>query len=593
MLEQAQKLLHTYYGYNSFRPGQSNVIEKLLYKQNTIAIMPTGGGKSICYQIPGLTQEGITLVISPLISLMKDQVDALTTLNIPATYINSSLTNDEQIARLRDVRLGKYTFLYVAPERLESKKFLHILQSISISLIAFDEAHCISQWGHDFRPSYRSVIDSIQQLNQKPTLIGLTATATKEVTKDLQQLLEVDSSNIVNTGFSRDNLTFQLVKGQDRNAYTLQFVQTNKEEAGIIYAITRKQVDQIHIQLKKIGVPVLKYHAGLTEEARQQAQNTFIQEEGCVMVATNAFGMGIDKSNVRYVVHYGLPRNLESYYQEAGRAGRDGEPSQCILLFSGQDISLQKYLIEQSDLDEEKKSKEYGKLQAMINYCHTNQCLPQFILHYFGDLSSKKNCKKCTNCNETLQKVDRTKEAQMVLSCIKRMNQSFGASLTAKVLKGSKDKKVKQFQFDQLSTYGLLHDYTEKELVNFIHFLVAENFLTAVEGRYPTLRLNQRSIDILKGELPVYVYIEKVPQKEATNDYPAEFFEHLRQIRKKMADQQGVPPYVLFTDRTLKELAKHKPQDEESLLQIHGMGEKKVEKYSDMLLKEISEWNQS
>ncbi|MFC4402801.1 DNA helicase RecQ [Gracilibacillus xinjiangensis] len=585
-LNKARDVLKTYFGYEDFRKGQATVIEQTMEEINSLAIMPTGGGKSICYQVPGLISQGITLVISPLISLMKDQVDALTSLGITATFINSSLSNEEQRERLNALRQGRYKFIYVAPERFDSDGFLRTLDSIPLSIIAFDEAHCISQWGHDFRPSYRTVVNRVKQLSNIPTLMGLTATATDEVIRDLQQLLNVRNEHIVKTGFARDNLTFKIVKGQSRSAYIEEFVRLSKDEPGIIYAITRKQVDQLHFSLKEKGLNVSKYHAGMSEIARKEAQNAFIQDDTTVMVATNAFGMGIDKSNVRYVIHYALPKNLESYYQEAGRAGRDGAPSDCILLFSGQDIQTQKYLIEQSEMVEEKKRQEYGKLQAMINYCHTNQCLQQFVLDYFNDDTDAEDCGKCSNCIDETEKVDQTKEAQMVLSCVKRMGERFGASITAKVLKGSNDKKVKQFGFDRLSTYGLLSHYTEKDLIQFIHFLVAENYLVSEEGRFPVLRLGKRAVDVLKGTAQVMVQVAKVEKRETT-DYDGTLFEKLRALRKELADSQGVPPYVVFTDKSLTEMARVMPQSKNAMLLIHGVGEKKFEQFGEQFLEVV------
>ncbi|UFT99016.1 DNA helicase RecQ [Radiobacillus kanasensis] len=591
MIAQAEDLLQQYYGYTSFRKGQKAVIDQLLHQQNTLAIMPTGGGKSICYQIPGLILEGTAIIISPLISLMKDQVDALQALGISATYINSSLTTEEQQRRIEQVKKGSYQFLYVAPERFESQSFIHTINSISLSLIAFDEAHCISQWGHDFRPSYRSIVPALKQIVNLPVLAAMTATATDDVMADIQDLLSISSENIVNTGFARENLSFQVIKGQDKKAFISQYTEARKLESGIIYTATRKQTDSLHAFLEKKGFLVAKYHGGLSETVRKQEQYAFIQDEKTIMVATNAFGMGIDKSNVRYVVHYALPMNIESYYQEAGRAGRDGEPSDCVLLFSGQDIQLQKFLIDQSGAGPDKKSQEYKKLQAMINYCHTEHCLQAYILDYFQDDASGKNCGTCSNCKHQGKKEDMTREAQMVLSCVKRMGERFGASLTAKVLKGSKDKKVRDFNLDSLSTYGLMSSFTEKNITQIIHFLIAENLLSPGQERYPILSLTKAAEPVLKGEQKVWM--QQITINPVANvDYQASLFEEFRLLRKQLAERDGVPPYVIFSDATLKEMTRHLPDSTEKLLQIKGVGSKKMEQYGEAFLQTILTWKE-
>lgn len=589
MLQKAQQLLKDYYGYDTFRPGQQAIIEQILTDKNSLAIMPTGGGKSLCYQIPGLTLDGTAIVVSPLISLMKDQVDALVSLGIPATYINSSLSSEEQRQRVTDLRQGRYKFVYVAPERFETPSFIETIKSISISLIAFDEAHCISQWGHDFRPSYRSVVPALKTIPNLPVVVALTATATDEVIEDIRRLIEVDPNHVINTGFARENLAFHVMKGRDKQDFISHYVQERKQDAGIIYASTRKQVEKVYDFLQAKGYSVARYHAGMSEDARKQAQNAFIQEEITIMVATNAFGMGIDKSNVRYVIHYSLPMNIESYYQEAGRAGRDGEPSDCILLFSGQDIQLQKFMIDQSLMDEDKKTKEYKKLQAMVNYCHTHSCLQTFILHYFNDFSTETDCGKCTNCQSTSEREDMTKEAQMVLSCVKRMGERFGTGLTAKVLKGSKDKKINQFGFESLSTYGLMSAYTEKDLTNFIHFLIAEDILSTGDQRFPILQLTKNAEAVLKGKRQIWMQTGSVKPTENT-DYEGELFERLRQLRKQLADQDKVPPYVLFSDATLKEMSRHFPKTREEMLDIKGVGMKKYDQYGLPFIELITEW---
>src|SRR5690625_3280543 len=556
MIVKEEKILQTYFGYETFRPGQKETIENILQTKNTLAVMPTGGGKSLCYQIPGLSKDGTAIIISPLISLMKDQVDALQSLGILATYINSSLSAGEQQTRLQDIAKGRYKFVYVAPERFESMSFVNTVKRIPLSLVAFDEAHCISQWGHDFRPSYRSIVPNLKQLSNIPVFVALTATATEEVISDIQDLLNIDNEQVINTGFERENLSFHIVKGKDKATYVRSFLEEHQDESGIVYTATRKQADALYEQLNKRGVAVAKYHAGLSEEERQQAQAAFIHDEVGLMIATNAFGMGIDKSNVRYVIHDAMPMNINSYYQEAGRAGRDGEASDCILLFSPRDVQLQKFLIEQSLMDDEAKQNEYRKLQEMVKYCHTHGCLTSFILNYFNDATNENHCGRCSNCIQRKEKTDLTEEAQMILSCVKRMDERFGITMTPKVLRGSKDKKVRQFNLHTLSTYGILSQHTEKELTEWIHFLIAENLLSAREGKYPTLHLNKNSVDVLKGRRTVWMYTAPMPTSEAS-DYHEGLFMTLRTLRKRMADERNVPPYVLFTDATLKDLCRY------------------------------------
>lgn len=591
MIAEAEKILQTYYGFPAFRPGQKETISNILKLKNTLAVMPTGGGKSICYQIPGMSLDGVAIIISPLISLMKDQVDALNSLGIAATYINSSLSTNEQQQRLQDIQKRRYKFLYVAPERFESSLFVQLVKRLPIALVAFDEAHCISQWGHDFRPSYRSIVPNLKALSNIPVYVALTATATEDVISDIQNLLHVENEHVINTGFERDNLAFHIVKGKDKSSYVKSFLSERKNESGIIYTATRKQADSLFEQLTAKGFSVAKYHAGMSEDDRKKAQAAFIQDEIQVMIATNAFGMGIDKSNVRYVIHYAMPMTIESYYQEAGRAGRDGEPSDCILLFSPQDIQLQKFLIEQSLMDDEAKRAEYRKLQAMINYCHTHSCLTSFILDYFNDTHDKKTCDRCSNCMHRTDQTDMTKEAQMILSCVKRMGERFGVSMTAKVLKGSNDKKIKDFKLNTISTYGILSNYTEKALTEWIHFLIAEKIIATEEGRYPTLKLNQESVEVLKGERTVWMYSTIIPTGESA-DYREDLFEELRQLRKQIADDNGVPPYVLFSDATLKELSRYFPDSKDDMLTIKGIGEKKYEQYGESFLEVIKAWRE-
>ena len=585
MFDQAQELLQKYYGYSSFKMGQAKVIDSLLNGIDTLAIMPTGAGKSVCYQIPSMIFEGVTLVISPLIALMKDQVDGMAAFGISATFINSSLRRSEVSRRLEEAGQGKFRLVYVAPERLELPEFLELAQTLNVSFVAIDEAHCISQWGHDFRPSYKRIPKFISSLNQRPVLGAFTATATGEIQKDIVKLLDFKTPQVFVSGFDRENLFFAVVRGENKKDFVLDYVRSSKEKSGIIYAATRREVDNVYELLRGKGYLCSKYHAGMNDKEREASQEAFIHDNALVMVATNAFGMGIDKSNVRYVLHYNMPKNMEAYYQEAGRAGRDGEPGECILLFGAQDVLLQKFMIEETVYSPIRKKNEYHKLQTIIDYCHTSRCLRQYILEYFGELEAPSQCARCGNCTDDSEMNNITLDAQKILSCVVRVKGRYGAGLIAEILKGSKNKKVLQLRFDKLSTYGLMEEYTLQEIKDLINLLAAEGYLTLTEGEYPVVKLGRKAPAVLKGSEEVWQRRRK--KREVREDDI--LFEKMRQLRKEIAEREGVPPYIVFPDSTLRELCDRLPLNRDSMLKAKGVGQIKMERFGGEFLQLIRE----
>lgn len=587
MIEKAKKLLKQYYGYEEFRKGQEQIIASILGGKDTFGIMPTGGGKSICFQIPALLFPGVTLVISPLISLMKDQTESLEQLGILATYINSSLDYWDVRDRIEDCRNGKFKLIYIAPERLESEEFISLVQSLSIDFLAIDEAHCVSQWGHDFRPSYKWIASFIEGLKDRPIVAAFTATATEEVKNDVVRLLKLRFPNEFVTGFDRENLYFSVQKGIDRKDFLLRYVEEHRNEVGIIYAATRKEVDKLSKILHEHGVSVTKYHAGMNDLQRTKAQEAFIFDNVNVIVATNAFGMGIDKSNVRYVVHYNMPRNIEAYYQEAGRAGRDGEPSECILLFSPQDILLQRYMIQNNNLSPERSQYEYKRLQFMVDYCHTTNCLRKYILEYFGEEEVEDKCFNCSTCTDESELIDITLDAQKIFSCVYRMKERYGITLISEVLKGSNTKKVRKLGMDKLSTYGIMKEYTLNGIKDVINILIADGYMALTEDEYPVVKLQAKAIDVLKNKEEVWRRIHhKV--KEVKIDHT--LFEQLRSLRKEISSREQVPPYVIFHDSTLREMSEQYPTDFAALGRIKGVGQAKLEKYGEEFIKIIQNY---
>ena len=587
MKKLALEMLEKYYGYKNFRKGQEEIILSILENKDILAIMPTGGGKSLCYQIPALILDGLTLVISPLISLMKDQVDTLKSLGINAEYINSSLSELEFMNVLDKVKNQEIKMLYVAPERLKSIEFIEAITSNKIAQVAIDEAHCISQWGHDFRPSYKKIPLFLEKLSERPVITTFTATASNEVQEDILKSLKLKDPKVFITGFNRENLTINIIKSGSKNKYIFNYIEKNKASSGIIYCATRKEVENVFLKLKEKNYSVSKYHAGLSEIERKENQENFIHDKINIMVATNAFGMGIDKPNIRYVIHYNMPKNIEGYYQEIGRAGRDGEESECILLFTPGDIHIQKYLIEVSSENEERKENLYKKLKQMTDLIYSNSCYRKYILNFFGE-DFNDNCNKCSNCLNKGEIIDKTLDTQKVLSCIYRMKKNFGLTMLVNVLRGSKNKNVTQFNFEELSTYGIMKNYSNEKLKNFINILISHGYIEMIQGTYPVLTLNEKSINVLKGNEEVQLKEFKVEEKirEENN----ELFSLLRELRHKLAREEGVPPYIIFGDATLREMSTKYPINKNQIFNITGVGERKFEKYGEVFISLINNY---
>lgn len=589
----ALTILQKYYGYRSFRTGQQETIDCMIQGQDVLGILPTGGGKSLCYQIPALLLEGITVVISPLISLMKDQVDTLKEYGIQAELINSSLSSLEYRNIIMNAKQGVYKLLYVAPERLETDSFIELMELLPVSLVAIDEAHCVSQWGHDFRPSYRRIAKMIKGLPKRPVVAAFTATATEHVREDIIELLKLQSPFEFVGNFDRPNLFFEVRKPRSKFEALESYVRENQDKSGIIYCATRKTVDEICAKLNQMGIGAAKYHAGLGDAERSAYQDEFLYDKAPVMVATNAFGMGIDKPNVRYVVHYNMPKNMESYYQEAGRAGRDGETAECILLFGTQDIMTNRLLIENGGLGMDHHA-EYQKLNEMVDYCNTEGCLRSKILVYFGQAPLDKGCGNCGSCNNETEETDITTEAQMIMSCIKRMNEQFGTMLVTDVLKGANTQKIRDMRFHLLSTYGIMKDYSKDTIKEIMAFLTAEGYLMMAGSQFPILRLTHKSYEVLKNQERITIrrVISKQHQvqnfeKEEQGEVQQSLFYSLRQVRAQLARVHQVQPFMIFPDTTLKDMCRKYPVTPEKMLQVSGVGDFKLEKYGQPFIEAV------
>ena len=606
-------VLKEYFGYDTFRPGQETLIDAVLAGRDVLGIMPTGAGKSLCYQVPALLLPGITLVISPLISLMKDQVQALNQAGIHAAYINSSLTEGQIRKALKLAAEGRYKIIYAAPERLETYEFLQFAKAVEISMLTVDEAHCISQWGQDFRPSYLKILQFLKELDRRPVLSAFTATATEKVKEDILCVLGLKDPAVLVTGFDRKNLYFAVENTRKKDAYVQTYIREHPKESGIIYCATRKNVDKLWQNLAEMGIDAARYHAGMSNEERRQAQEDFIYDRLPVMVATNAFGMGIDKSNVRYVLHYNMPQSMENYYQEAGRAGRDGEPAECILLYSPQDIAVNRFLMDSKEMNAEFTSSEWEavrerdeeRLRSMTYYCMTADCLRAYILRYFGEPGAG-DCQNCSNCMTEMESLDVTEDAKKILACIQETGQRYGVNVIAGTLAASDRAKLREYGVSRFPSFGSLKEKTEPQIKQIISQMEIEGLLDSTKDKYALLKLNACSQEVMKGQRSVVLKKRKAAEHPETaaastgktrnsdllNSRGLELFGRLRSLRIKIAKEEGMPPYIIFSDKTLVDLCIRAPKSREEMLKVSGVGEHKFQRYGQAFLEEIREFTQ-
>ncbi|MCL2255021.1 MAG: DNA helicase RecQ [Lachnospiraceae bacterium] len=601
------EILKKYFGYDFFKPGQEELINAVLAKKDALGIMPTGAGKSLCYQVPALCFEGITLVISPLISLMKDQVLSLNQAGVYAAFINSSLTANQTRLAMSYARKERYKIIYVAPERLETDDFIDFSLNANIAMIAVDEAHCISQWGQDFRPSYLNITKFIDRLPVRPIITAFTATATPEVTHDISRILKLRNPQISITGFDRMNLYFAVkhFKNKEKDNWILNYIKSHSSESGIIYCATRNSVEELSSFLNTYGISATRYHAGLADDERAANQDDFIFDVKPIIVATNAFGMGIDKSNVRYVIHYNMPKNIESYYQEAGRAGRDGESAECILLYAASDVRTNQFLIELSNnenIDSRTrallKERDEERLKQMTYFCHTKGCLREYILRYFGERSAN-NCDNCYNCKANFEELDISEYAKVIIACIRECNGRYGLNVISAALRGMKQEKLERYRLYNNTCYGKIKDVSDIRIKQIIYQLVLEGYLSQTNDKYSLLSLTAQGAELLKGDETVIMKLikEEAPVKidkakkskkakanEALNYNQADLFEHLRKLRLTIAREEGTPPYIVFSDKTLTDMCLKLPQSKDEMLTVSGVGEFKFEKYGERFL---------